>query len=123
MGDLPKVRVSKAKPFSNVGIDYCGPFFIKEKKHRNQNKVKVYVCVFVCLVVKAIHLEVVRDLTTDGFIAALKRFTSRRGSPKNIFSDNGTNFVGANNQLKELCLIQLKRTSKKVSQFPQQKGN
>ena len=105
MGDLPKVRVTKAKPFSNVGIDYCGPFFINEKKHRNQNKVKVYVSVFVCLVVKAIHLEVVSDLTTDGFIAALKRFTSRRGNSKSIFSDNGTNFVGANNQLKELVAL------------------
>ena len=58
--------------------------------------------VFVCLVIKAVHLDVVSDLTTEGFLAALKRFIARRGKPKNIYSDNGTNFVGANNELKEL---------------------
>lgn len=55
--------------------------------------------VFVCFATKAVHLEVVSDLTTEAFIAALKRFIARRGICKNIYSDNGTNFVGANNEL------------------------
>ncbi|XP_011685487.1 PREDICTED: uncharacterized protein LOC105448539 [Wasmannia auropunctata] len=105
MGDLPKVRVRDALPFANTGIDFCGPFFIKKKKYRNRNRIKVYVCVFVCMAIKAVHLEVVSDLTTEGFIAALRRFTSRRGIPTHIYSDNGTNFIGANNQLRALYVL------------------
>ncbi|XP_044007558.1 uncharacterized protein LOC122852058 [Aphidius gifuensis] len=102
MADLPENRVNARNLFKNVGIDYCGPFFIKEKKFRNTTKIKIYVCVFVCMSVKAVHLEVVSDLTTDGFLGALRRFIARRGTPVKIYSDNGTNFIGAKNQLKEL---------------------
>lgn len=105
MGDLPKVRVCEAVLFSNTGIDFCGPFYIKEKRYRNRARIKVYICVFVCMSIKAIHLEVVSDLTTDGFLAALRRFVARRGLPQHIYSDNGTNFVGANNQLRELYVL------------------
>ncbi|XP_025996386.2 uncharacterized protein LOC113005268 [Solenopsis invicta] len=105
MGNLPAVRVREATPFVNTGIDYCGPFFVKEKKFRNRNRVKVYVCIFVCMAIKAVHLEVVSDLTSDGFLAALRRFIARRGLPENIYSDNGTNFIGANNRLKEMYAL------------------
>ncbi|XP_063994422.1 uncharacterized protein LOC135171779 [Diachasmimorpha longicaudata] len=105
MGNLPRTRITEARPFYNVGVDYCGPFYLKEKKHRNRNKIKVWVAVFVCMVVKAVHIEVVTDLTTEEFIAALKRFIGRRGKPRNIYSDNGTNFVGANNEIKELYAL------------------
>ncbi|XP_043263445.1 uncharacterized protein LOC122403778 [Colletes gigas] len=102
MGNLPAPRVTESRPFSNVGIDYCGPFFIKERRHRNRSRVKVYVAVFICLAVKAVHLELVSDLTSEAFIAALRRFIARRGLCTSISSDNGTNFVGANNELREL---------------------
>ncbi|XP_063989696.1 uncharacterized protein LOC135168980 [Diachasmimorpha longicaudata] len=102
MGNLPAARVTESRPFTNVGIDYCGPFFIKEKKVRNRGRIKVYVAVFVCLATKAVHLEIVSDLTTEGFLAALRRFIARRGVCSHIYSDNGTNFVGANNELKEI---------------------
>lgn len=102
MGNLPIARVRESVPFLHTGIDFAGPFYIKERKYRNRNRIKVYVCIFVCMSIKAIHLELVSDLTSDGFIAALRRFTARRGLPVHIYSDNGTNFVGANNQLKEL---------------------
>ncbi|XP_018400049.1 PREDICTED: uncharacterized protein LOC108777615 [Cyphomyrmex costatus] len=105
MGNLPPARVNAAIPFTHTGIDFCGPFFIKEKKHRNRNRVKVYICVFVCLSVKAVHLEVVSDLSSDGFLAALRRLVARRGIPAHIYSDNGTNFVGANSQLKEVYAL------------------
>ncbi|XP_067208930.1 uncharacterized protein [Linepithema humile] len=105
MADLPNARVRNTFPFANTGIDFCGPFFIKEKKHRNRNRIKIYVCVFICMAIKAVHLEVVSDLTSDGFLAALKRFISRRGIPTHIYSDNGTNFIGANNHLKELYAL------------------
>lgn len=102
MGDLPAPRVSPSYPFKVTGVDYCGPFIIKEKKFRNRNTIKVYVSVFVCFATKACHLEVVHDLTSESFIAALERFFARRGACTDIHSDNGTNFVGANNEIKEL---------------------
>ncbi|XP_018316118.1 uncharacterized protein [Mycetomoellerius zeteki] len=81
MGNLPAVRVREAVPFTNTGIDFCGSFFIKEKKYCNRTRLKAYVCVFVCMTIKAVYLEVVNDLSTDGFIAALRRFVARRGLP------------------------------------------
>ena len=106
MGNLPSVRVTKACPFLNVGIDYCGPFYIKERKYRNQTPPKkVYVSVFICMVTKAIHLELVEDMTSASFIAALDRFVGRRGYPKRVYSDNGTNFVGANKELREVLKL------------------
>ena len=59
----------------------------------------MYGCWFVCMATRACHLELVDDLSTDDFIMALKRFTARRGSPQRIYSDNGINFLGANNEL------------------------
>ncbi|XP_011858918.1 PREDICTED: uncharacterized protein LOC105556434 [Vollenhovia emeryi] len=105
MGNLPQVRVREAIPFANTGVDFCGPFYIKEKKHRNRIRIKVYVCIFVCMTIKAVHFEVVSDLASDGFLAALRRFISRRGIPAQVYSDNGTNFVGANNQLREMYAL------------------
>ncbi|XP_014477861.1 PREDICTED: uncharacterized protein LOC106746138 [Dinoponera quadriceps] len=104
MGNLPAVRVCEATPFANTGIDFCGPFHIKEKKHRIRGRIKVY-CVFVCMLIKAIHFEVVSDLSSDDFFAALRRFVGRRALPTNIYSGNDTNFVEINNQLKELYVL------------------
>ena len=123
MGSLPKVRTLETRPFTNTGIDYCGPFYIKEKKMRNRNKVKVYVAVFICLSTKAIHLEVVSDLTTEGFLAALKRFISRRGLCSTIFSDNATNFVGANRELQDIKqLLTSEEHNQKVFRYLSNKG-
>ncbi|XP_033220998.1 uncharacterized protein LOC117175397 [Belonocnema kinseyi] len=84
---LPKNRLQSNRPFLNIGVDFCGPFFIKEKRHRNRNKVKAYVAVFICFATKAVHLELVGDLITESFIGCLKRFFSRRGKSQNIYSD------------------------------------
>lgn len=103
MGTLPEMRVNQYLPFYNVGIDYGGPFLIKDRKiTRNAKLIKAYICLFVCLSTKAIHLELVTDLTTESFLACLKRFISRRGKPSNIISDNATNFLGASSELKNL---------------------
>ncbi|XP_076661131.1 uncharacterized protein LOC143365016 [Halictus rubicundus] len=115
MGNLPTTRITESRPFSNVGTDFCGPFYIKERRHRNRTRVKVYVAVFICFSTKAVHLEVVGDLTTDAFLAALKRFIARRGICSNIYSDNGTNFVGANNELNELHRVL--REDERVNRF------
>ncbi|CAK9796121.1 hypothetical protein ANTPLA_LOCUS653 [Anthophora plagiata] len=118
MGDLPEARVTESQPFTHVGVDYCGPFFVKERKHRNRTRLKVYVAVFLCLAVKAIHLELVSDLTSQGFIAAFRRYIARRGFCKTIHSDNGTNFIEANTELQELWeLIKLDDHNQKVNTF------
>ncbi|XP_035226444.1 uncharacterized protein LOC118198782 [Stegodyphus dumicola] len=98
MGDLPASRVNPARAFSKCGVDFPGPFQVKPKKGRGVRTVKICVCVFVCLVLR--HLEQVGDMTTDSFIAALKRFIARRGRPEEMYNDCGTNFIGANRQLK-----------------------
>lgn len=99
MGNLPASRITPARPFLTTGLDYAGPFLLRDRKGRNFKTSKAYVSLFICFVTKAIHLEVVSDLTTECFLAALKRFMARRGKCSQIFSDNGTNFVGANNEL------------------------
>lgn len=101
MGNLPKARITPSKPFSHVGCDYAGPIPIKLNKRRNSSTDKGYIALFICLATKALHLEAVSSLTSDAFIAALKRFASRRGHPTDVYSDNGTNFVGANRKLGE----------------------
>ncbi|XP_011868252.1 PREDICTED: uncharacterized protein LOC105562212, partial [Vollenhovia emeryi] len=102
MGNLPIHRVTPSRPFSCTGVDFCGPIYVREGSRRNSKNVKAYVSVFVCLATKEVHLEVVSNMTTDAFLNAFKRFIGRRGKPSDIFSDNGTNFVGANAELEEL---------------------
>lgn len=103
MGDLPAKRLQAGSPaFSHVGIDYAGPILIKDRKLRGSKLIKAYICLFVCLVTKAVHLELVTSLTTDAFLAVLKRYVGRRGKPISISSDNATNFRGAAYELREL---------------------
>jgi hypothetical protein len=102
MGDLPATRVQPSRPFINTGVDYAGPIIIKEGRGRGKRLIKSYVAVFVCFSTKAIHLELVSDCTSDSFLAAFRRFISRRGNVTTMYSDNGTNFVGANKELQTL---------------------
>ncbi|XP_053691129.1 uncharacterized protein LOC128739658 [Sabethes cyaneus] len=104
MADLPAERVTPAPPFLRVGVDYCGPFLINYP-NRRKIPIKHYAAIFVCLVTKAVHIEMVADLTTQGFLAALRRFVARRGKPALIMCDNGTNLVGARRQLDELTAL------------------
>ncbi|MBP1527409.1 MAG: DDE-type integrase/transposase/recombinase, partial [Spiroplasma ixodetis] len=90
MPPLPKARVTESAPFLRVGIDYFGPITIKAQ---NNQPVKAYVCLIVCLVSRAIHLELVNDLSADEFLLAFQRFVSRRVVPKLVISDNATNFT------------------------------
>ncbi|XP_062533848.1 uncharacterized protein LOC134202877 [Armigeres subalbatus] len=102
MGDLPKYRLEGSYPFLNTGVDFCGPIYIRQHNKRSTVTYKAYVAVFVCFATRAIHLELVGDLTADAFIAALQRFISRRGKCAKLFSDNGLNFVGSKNKLREM---------------------
>lgn len=113
MGNLPSERLEASFPYMRTGVDYAGPVFILNRKGRGATLIKGYICLFVCLVTRCIHLELVSGLSTNDYILALKRFISRRGKPAEIFSDNGTNFIGAE---KELSII-FKNSLDKIIDF------
>ncbi|XP_061719287.1 uncharacterized protein LOC133526611 [Cydia pomonella] len=102
MGDLPSYRISKLKAFSSAAVDFGGPFDIALGRGRGNKTYKGYICVFVCTATKAIHTELVTELSSDAFLAALRRFVARRGRCSRLVSDQGKNFVGANNILQRL---------------------
>lgn len=113
MGSLPRSRFIGNYPFQTTGVDYAGPFQLRDRKTRGFKIIKGYVAIFICFLTKAIHVELVTGLTSDCFIAALRRFVSRRGKPTSIHSDNGTNFVGARTKVKELFTFLSDNTHKK----------
>ena len=98
MSPLPEFRVSSGCPaFTSVGLDYAGPIFSKV----GRSLAKRYLCVFTCMATRAVHLEIAHSLDTQSCLQALQRFIGRRGSPRDVYSDNGSNFVGAARELKE----------------------
>jgi len=105
MGSFPKERVSFSRPFTYTGMDYAGPFDIKNYTGRACLITKEYVLVFVCFSTKAIHLEPTSDLTTEKFLAAFARFVSRE-----VQSDNGKTFVGASTVLSQDFLPAVKES-------------
>ncbi|XP_011859397.1 PREDICTED: uncharacterized protein LOC105556896 [Vollenhovia emeryi] len=102
MGQLPEARMQVSRPFARVGVDYCGPLFVRDRVRRNSKQYKAYVAVYVCMATKAVHIELVDDMTTEAFIGSLKRFTARRGLPSDIYSDNGRNLVGAEREIQRI---------------------
>ena len=110
MADLPKNRVQhNGNAFGHVGMDVFGPFIVKHGRH----EVKRYGCIFTCFNVRAVHIEVLRNLESDTFLNALRRFVSRRGVPDTLFSDNATNFTGARAEL----FRSLKESRKKIQSY------
>ena len=98
MGSLPGARLEAYHPpFTFTGVDLFGPLTVKW----GRGTAKRWGCLFTCLTTRAVHLEVTPSLETDDFIMVLRQFISRRGPPKEIWSDRGTNFVGASRELKE----------------------
>ena len=100
ISDLPEFRTEQVPAFCNVGVDFAGPLFVKQEG--NNLTTKAYIALFSCCVTRAIHLEVVPDLTADSFILCLRRFISRRGIPLLLLSDNAKTFKKANLILKKL---------------------
>lgn len=102
MANLPSCRVTPSYPFTHCGLDYAGPIAVKLNKGRGYKSTKGYIVLFICMVTRAIHLELVTDYSSSTFLSALKRFVSRRGIPSNIYSDIGRNFVGADKELRRI---------------------
>ncbi|XP_038162876.1 uncharacterized protein LOC119797746 [Cyprinodon tularosa] len=95
---LPKDRITESPPFEITGVDFAGPLYVKTQN----SMTKAYIALFTCAVTRAVHLELVSDLSTENFLLALKRFVSRRGLCKVIYSDNAKTFKRADQDLKEL---------------------
>ena len=96
MADLPADHLEESPPFTYSAVDYFGPFYIKE----GRRELKRYGVLFTCMSSHAVHLETAASLTTDSFLNAYRRFIGRRGPVRQLRSDQGTNFVGASNELK-----------------------
>ena len=108
MGDLPAQRLTPNRPFFISGVDYIGPILIKESTGRGKRNVKAYIAIFVCFATKAVQLELVGNLTTESFLGAVQRLVSRRGQIRHLYSDNGSNFVGAANHEAQKLKVFLK---------------
>ena len=97
MAPLPPCRTDLGTyPFKYCGLDYFGPFQVKCGRKAS----KRFGCLFTCMQSRAIHIEIAHSMSTDSFLMALVRFISRRGAPEDLYSDNGSNFVGADSELK-----------------------
>ena len=115
MANLPSPRVNRSDVFLHVGVDYAGPIKIRSSPGRGYKALKGYIAVFVCFSTKAVHLEAVSSLETRQFLNAFKRFYSRRGLCKHIYSDCGTNFVGADEEIRKIFKIHSKQNREIVN--------
>ena len=95
---LPEIRTRDSIPFTITGIDFTGALYICQ----NSTEIKVYICLFICATSRAVHLEVVTDLTVETFLLAFRRFTSRRSVPKIVVSDNASTYLAAADELQRL---------------------
>lgn len=95
---LPEFRVQEKPPFTYTGVDFAGPLYIKSSEAFKESK--VWICLYTCCIVRAIHLDIVPDMTTSSFLRSFKRFTARRGLPQKIVSDNGKTFKAAAKAIK-----------------------
>lgn len=100
MAELPSFRTEQARPFAFTGCDYAGFFEIKVTTRKNSPVTKGYIALFICLTTKALHLELVSDLSTAEFVMAFENFIARRGIPAMLYTDNGTNFIGGAREIK-----------------------
>uniref|UniRef100_A0A5S6QYI8 Integrase catalytic domain-containing protein n=1 Tax=Trichuris muris TaxID=70415 RepID=A0A5S6QYI8_TRIMR len=98
MAPLPEERITEAFPFQRTGIDFAGPLYVE---CGNCCK-KAYICLFTCMTIRAVHLELVMDMSVDQFLLALRRFVARRGKPSLIQSDNFTTFKAADKEVQQL---------------------
>lgn len=101
MGDLPAERTRPAAPFEFTAVDLFGPYHVRDDIKKRAT-MKVWGVVFSCMSSRAIHTELANTLSTESFLLAYQRFTAVRGHPRKIWSDSGTNFVGAKPILKDM---------------------
>lgn len=120
MADLAEVRLQPAPPFSFVGVDVFGPWGVVTRNTRGvKAQAKRWAVIFTCLVIRAVHIEVLEEMSSSSFVNALRRFVALRGEVRVICSDCGTNFVGA---VKELNASVIDVNDNILSNFMKKKG-
>ena len=115
MAQLPVSRVTQAPPFTNTGADFARPFTLRKGHTSKPVWLHGYLCLFVCLTTRSIHLELVMDLTTEAFLAAFPRFVARQEWPATLLTDNGTNIVGAHRELAAYKVMDLEHPDESLS--------
>ncbi|KAL9978596.1 hypothetical protein ACROYT_G016131 [Oculina patagonica] len=102
--DLPSNRVSEDPPFTHIGLDFAGPLYVETKNSKEECKEsqKVYVCLFTCAFTRAVHLELTRGLSVESFLLAFRKFTSRKGVPATITSDNAKTFRSSSQDIRKI---------------------
>ena len=97
---MPPERASEEQPFTNTGLDFAGPLHVRiPSQSKSKESEKVYVALFSCASTRAVHLELVKNLSVPTFLQAFRRFTSRRGLPSTIFTDNAKTFKAASREV------------------------
>ena len=110
--DLPEIRVSDDPPFTHTGLDFAGPLFFQSTSSTHDSvKEKAYICLFTCASTRGIHLELTQGLDVEAFLMAFRRFTSRRGVPATLISDNAKTFKASSTQIAKI------RRSTEVSRY------
>ena len=99
--ELPIETLQPSPPFTNLGVDFFGPFMIRGEVQK-RTRGKCFGVIFTCLVSRAIHVDISSDYSTDSFLQVLRRFASIRGWPRKVYSDNGTQLVVASKELKNI---------------------
>ena len=115
---LPVERLTEGPPFSYTGVDYLGPLFVRNEEAKESHK--VWVCLFTCAVIRAIHLEVVHNLSSEQFLLCLRRFISRFGKPQKVISDNAKTFKLSSSVLDKLWRQTI--TSTEVQEYSASEG-
>ena len=99
---LPKCRLQEGDPFTVTGVDFTGALFYKTNDGSNKT-MKAYICLFTCAVTRAVHIEVVADMSTWTFLQAFRRFAARRSLPNHMISDNGSTFLAGAEEISKVC--------------------
>ncbi|XP_023810653.1 uncharacterized protein LOC105357885 [Oryzias latipes] len=121
MGDLPEERSSPAAPFQFTSVDLFGPYHVKDDIKRRVT-MKVWGVVFCCMSSRAIHVELANTLSTESFLLAYQRFTAVRGHPRKIWSDSGTNFIGAKPILKDMYSFLREQNEASLEEYATRNG-
>ena len=100
--DLPPERVSEDPPFSHTGVDFVGPLYLNDTQGTSDQE-KAYVCLFTCAAMRAVHLELTRDMGVENFLLALRRFASRKGLPATLISDNAKTFKSSDKKVLKIA--------------------
>lgn len=121
MGDLPGERSRPGSPFQFISVDLFGPYLVRDNVRKRTSN-KVWGIVFCCMVSRAIHVKLASSMSTESFLLAYQRFTSVKGHPLKVWSDPGTNFIGARSVMEDLYAFLRSQETAGLEEYAAQKG-